>query len=105
MALLQVFAGGGGHEKRGWYEGPIWWERGSSGFSPVLKSTKSLQTLLNRCWWQSRMQTEPSDLMKGFVWAFGIQQKIEWGFGSPKLQVARPKPHSKHRPAREIPPF
>jgi len=27
MALLKVFAGSGGHEKKGWYEGPIWWER------------------------------------------------------------------------------
>jgi len=34
------FAGSGGHEKRKWYEGPIWWKRGSLGYSLVLKSTK-----------------------------------------------------------------
>jgi len=49
MALLKVVAGSGGHEKREWYEGPIWWKRGSSEYSPVLKSKKSLQTLPNRC--------------------------------------------------------
>jgi len=63
MALLKVVAGSGGHEKRKWYEGPIWWERGSSGYFPVLKSTTSLQALLNWCWWQSRVKTGPPGLM------------------------------------------